>query len=157
MATLACALTLSLTACDSESATQVAPSPTPSSSPASSIPVTDGALCQAVAALRGSLDALTTVTIAPGMTDELTSDLNVVKVNLASVSTQARGQAQPQTDALSSALSELETAAGDLAAYPSAESVGTARTALGEVTIAARELWAVLTPNCLNASASPTG
>jgi len=100
------------------------------------------------------VDKLKHVTVAKGVADEITADLNDVKTALTTFAHDAHGQFQAQTSALKSALAKLKTAAGDLAAHPSGSTVSGVTAARGEVTKAAQDLLAAVDPSCPSATPS---
>ena len=119
-----------------------------SASPSSSV------LCADAAALRASLDKLRHVNVQPGAVNEITANLNDVKAALTTLVTDARGQWQAQTSALSAALDTLKTATSSLAASPGASTVSAVISALGQVNTAAQNLLAVVNTDCPSASSS---
>jgi hypothetical protein len=116
----------------------------------------DSVLCTDVAALRASLDKLTHVRVSAGTVDEITTKLNEIMANLATLVSDARDQWQAQTSALNSALSTLKTAVANLAASPSSGAAAGVVTALGRVNAAARNLLAAVDTRCLSASPTPS-
>ena len=153
-----CGLALLTAGCGSGSGTSsgstsaAAPSSSTTASPAAS-PSTS-VLCADAAALRAALDKLRHVNVGTGMVSEITADLNDVKTALATFVTDAHGQYQAQTSALSSALATLRTSVSDLAAHPSASTVSGVVAAIGGVTTAGQNLLAAVNPSCLPASSS---
>src|SRR5262249_57977340 len=97
-------------------------------------------MCQDEADLRASIQTLTHVQVGPGMGDEIKSDLADVKAKLATFKTEAHGQWQSQTSALSAALDKLQTAVSKLTSDPSASSVSSTVSALRDVPAAAARL-----------------
>jgi hypothetical protein len=91
------------------------------------------------------------------MADEFRADLDEVKADLATLVGEARGQRQPQIDALESALATLATAVRNLTASPGAESVSAVQAARGEVVAVVQSLLAALDGNCPGMTPSPTG
>jgi hypothetical protein len=79
-----------------------------------------------------------------------------VKAKLTAFTAQAKGEWQPQTTALKSALAKLQTAASDLAAHPSLSTVSGVVTAVGGVATAAGSLLAAVGTKCPSASPSPS-
>ncbi|HXZ78075.1 MAG TPA: hypothetical protein VEH31_45370, partial [Streptosporangiaceae bacterium] len=79
----------------------------PSSAAPSAAAAPTSALCQDAAALRASIDTLTHLQVGQGMGDEIKSDLADVKAKLNTLTTQAHGQWQSQTSALSASLDKL--------------------------------------------------
>jgi len=130
----------------SGSASAAAP---PSASPTS-------ALCEHAAALRASLDNLKHVNVGPGVADEIKTDVADVRSKLNALTAEAHGQAQAQTSALKAELAKLQTAASDLAANPSADSVAGVTTALRGVAGVGSSLLAAVSKDCPSASASPS-
>ena len=133
----------------SSSTTSAAPSPV--------APGPTSALCQDAAALRSSVDTLTHVNVGQGMGEELKSDLADVKAKLNTLTTQAHGQWQSQTSALSAALDKLQTAVSNLTSNPSASTVSATVSALRDVSAAAGSLLSAIGTKCpdVSASASP--
>jgi hypothetical protein len=139
----------------SPATTSAAPS---SAAPSAAAPGPTSALCQDAAALRASIDTLTHVQVGQGMGDEIKSDLADVKAKLATFKTQAHGQWQSQTSALSAALDKLQTAVSNLTSSPSASTVSATVSALREVSAAAGSLLSAIGKKCpsVSASASPS-
>ena len=106
------------------------------------------------AALRASVHTLTDVTVGQGMGDEIKSDLADVKAKLNTLTTQAHGQWQSQTAALSASLDKLQTAVSKLASNPSASAVSATVTALREVSASAGSLLSAIGTKCPSVSAS---
>jgi hypothetical protein len=131
---------------------------TPTSAAPAAAPSPTSALCQSAAALRASIDTLTHVTVGQGMGDEIKSDLADVKTKLNTLTTQAHGQWQSQTSALSAALDKLHTAVSNLTANPSASTVSATVSALRGVSAAAGSLLTAIGTKCpsVTASASPS-
>ena len=138
----------------SPSTSSAAPS---SAAPSSAAPGSTSAVCQDAAALRASIDTLTHVQVGKGTGDEIKSDLADVKAKLNTLTTQAHGQWQSQTTALSASLDKLQTAVSNLASNPSASTVSATVTALREVSAAAGSLLSAIGTKCpsVSASASP--
>ena len=115
------------------------------------------AVCQDAAALRASIDTLTHLNVGQGMGDEIKSDLADVKAKLNTLITQAHGQWQTQTSALSASLDKLQTAVSNLTSNPSASTVAATVTALREVSSSAGSLLTAIGTQCppVSASASP--
>ena len=130
---------------------------TTSAAPTSAAPSPTSALCQDAAALRASIDTLTHVTVGQGMGDEIKSDLADVKAKLNTLTTQAHGQWQSQTSALSASLGKLQTAVSNLTSNPSASTVSATVTAIREVSASAGSLLTAIGTRCpsVTASASP--
>ena len=135
----------------SPSTTSAAPS---SAAPSSAAPSPTGALCQDAAALRASINTLTHLQVGQGMGDEIKSDLADVRAKLNTLTTQAHGQLQSQTSALSASLDKLQTAASNLASNPSASTVSATVTALREVSASAGSLLSAIGTQCPSESAS---
>jgi hypothetical protein len=152
-----CGLALLTAGCGSGSGTSGSTSSTASSSSttaSSAASPSNSVLCADAAALRASLDNLRHVNVGTGMVSEITADLNDVKTALATFVTDARGQYQAQTSALSSALTKLRTSVSDLAAHPDASTVSGVVAAIGGVTTAGQNLLAAVDTSCLSASPS---
>ena len=132
------------------------PSPT-SAAPSPAAPSPTSAVCQDAAALRASIETLTHVTVGQGMGDEIKSDLADVKSKLNTLRTQAHGEWQSQTSALSASLDKLQTAVSNLTSNPSASSVSATVSALRDVSAAAGSLFTAIGTKCpdVTASASP--
>jgi hypothetical protein len=130
---------------------------TTSAAPSSAAPSPTSALCQDAAALRASIDTLTHVNVGQGMGDEVKSDLADVKAKLNTLTTQAHGQWQSQTSALSASLDKLQTAASNLTSNPSPSTVSATVTALRQVSASAGSLLSAIGTKCpsVSASASP--
>ena len=133
----------------SPSTTSAAPS---SAAPSSAAP--SSAVCQDAAALRASIDTLTHVQVGQGMGDEIKSDLADVKAKLNTLATQAHGQWQSQTAALSASLDKLQSAVSNLTSSPSASAVSATVTALREVSASAGSLLSAIGTKCPSVSAS---
>ena len=133
----------------SPSTTSAAPS---SAAPSSAAP--SSAVCQDAAALRASIDTLTHVQVGQGMGDEIKSDLADVKAKLNTLTTQAHGQWQSQTAALSASLDKLQSAVSNLTSSPSASAVSATVTALREVSASAGSLLSAIGTKCPSVSAS---
>ena len=120
-------------------------------------PSPNAALCTDAAALRASIDTLTHVQVGQGMGDEIKSDLADVKAKLNTLTTQAHGQWQSQTSALSASLGKLQTAVSNLTSNPSASTVSATVTALRGVSSSAGSLLTAIGTKCpsVSASASP--
>ena len=131
--------------------------PPSSAAPSSAAPSPASALCQDAAALRASIDTLTHVQVGQGTGDEIKSDLADVKAKLNTLTTQAHGQWQSQTTALSASLDKLQTAVSNLTSNPSASTVSATVTALRDVSAAAGSLLSAIGTKCpsVSASASP--
>ncbi len=150
----ACGLALLAAGCGSSGSTSsgaassstAAPSTT-AASPGNSL------LCADAAALRASLDKLRHVSVGAGAVNEITADISAVKTALTTFVTDAHGQWQAQTSALSAALDSLKTAAGSLAASPGTSTVSGVVAALGQVNTAAQKLLAAVNTDCPSSSA----
>jgi hypothetical protein len=145
-------------ACGSSGTPSSASSPsTTSAASSSAAPSPASAVCQDAAALRASIDTLTHVNVGQGMGDEIKSDLADVKAKLNTLITQAHGQWQTQTSALSASLGKLQTAVSNLTSNPSASTVAATVTALREVSSSAGSLLSAIGTKCpsVSASASP--
>ena len=93
-----------------------------------------------------------------GAVSQLTADLSNVRTALATFVSDAHGQWQAQTSALSSALSTLRTSVSDLAqaAQPGASTVSGVVTAVRGVITAGQDLLAAVNPSCPSPSPSST-
>ena len=131
---------------------------TTSAAPSSAAPSPTSAVCQDAAALRASIDTLTHVNVGQGMGDEIKSDLADVKAKLDTLITQAHGQWQTQTSALSTSLGKVQTAVSNLTSNPSASTVSATVSALRDVAAAAGSLFSAIGQRCpsVSASASPS-
>jgi hypothetical protein len=132
----------------------------PSTAPAAPSPAAPGptsAVCQDAAALRASIATLSHVQVGQGMGGEIKSDLADVKAKLNTLTTQAHGQWQSQTSALSASLDKLQTAVSKLTSNPSASTVSATVSALREVSASAGSLLSAIGTKCpsVSASASP--
>jgi hypothetical protein len=127
-----------------------------SSSPVATASASAG-LCADAAALRTSVSQLTTVTVAPGVADEIRTDLNEVKSSLTTLMNNARGQWQAQTSALKSALDQLTTAIDTMVSSPGAGGLSDAAAARDQVRKATQDLLAAMSPDCPAVSPSPSG
>jgi ABC-type transporter Mla subunit MlaD len=113
-------------------------------------------VCQAAAALRDSVSTLTHVNIGTGTVSEIISDLGNVQAKLTALTAELHDTFKTQTNAVTSALDTLKTAASNLRAHPSASTITSAATAVGGVTAAVSSLLTSLGPRCGSASASPS-
>jgi ElaB/YqjD/DUF883 family membrane-anchored ribosome-binding protein len=129
---------------------------TTSAAPTTAAPSPTSAVCQDAAALRASIDKLTHVTVGQGMGNEIKSDLADVKAKLNTLSTQAQGEWQSQTSALSASLDKLQTAVSNLTSNPSASTVSATVSALRDVSAAAGSLFTTIGTKCPDVSASPS-
>jgi ABC-type transporter Mla subunit MlaD len=123
---------------------------------ASPTPSDTSAVCQAAAALRDSVSTLTHVNIGTGTVSEIISDLGDVQAKLTALTAELHDTFKTQTNAVTSALDTLKTAASNLRAHPSASTITSAATAVGGVTAAVSSLLTSLGPRCGSASASPS-
>jgi ABC-type transporter Mla subunit MlaD len=112
------------------------------------------ALCSDVAALRGSLQELTSIRPSASTVTELRSAVQNVQTNLAALSSAAGAVWNGQVQNLRSALTKLQSAVSTLAAQRNASSVSGVVTALGGVSAAARQLLDAASPSCPSPSAS---
>jgi hypothetical protein len=157
---------ISLAACGSSATSSTGSSASPSvTSPsatgatgatASPTPSDTSAVCQAAAALRDSVSTLTHVNIGTGTVSEIISDLGNVQAKLTALTAELHDTFKTQTNAVTSALDTLKTAASNLRAHPSASTITSAATAVGGVTAAVSSLLTSLGPRCGSASASPS-
>jgi len=149
------AAALLVAACGSSGTPSGASSPsTTSAAPSSAAPSPTSALCRDAAALRASIGTLTHVQVGQGMGDQIKSDLADVKTKLSALTTQAHGEWQSQTSALSASLTKLQTAVSGLTSNPSASSVSATVTALREVSASAGSLLTAIGTKCPSVSAS---
>jgi hypothetical protein len=88
------------------------------------------------------------------MGDEVKSDLADVKAKLNMFKTEAHGQWQSQTSALSASLDKLQTAVSKLTSNPSASTVSATVTALRGVSAAAGSLLSAVGTKCPSVSSS---
>ena len=150
---------LLLAACSSSgtsSPSSPSASPATTSAAAAAAPSPTSAVCQAVANLRTSVNALTHVKIGKGTVNEIKSDLANVEADFTALTAQLHGESSAQASALKSALDALKTAVSNLTAHFSVSTVKGVATALGGVATAASALLASLAPHCGSASASPS-
>ena len=155
LALAVCGLAL-LAGCGSGS-TSSATSPSAAASATSSsaaAPSNSSALCADAAAVRASLDELRRINVQPGAVSEIISDVNSVKAALTTLVSNAHGQFQAQTSALSTALNTLSTAASSLRASPGVSTVSGVVSALGQVNTAGQHLLAAVDTDCPSASPS---
>lgn len=141
-------------ACGSSGTPSSGSSPSTSAAPSSAAPSPTSALCQDAAALRASIHTLTDVNVGQGMGDEIKSDLADVRAKLNTFTTQAHGQWQSQTSALSASLDKLQTAVSNLTSNPGASTVSATVTALRDVSAAAGSLLSAVGTKCPSESAS---
>jgi hypothetical protein len=147
-ATVACGVALLTVACGSGSSSSTASGG--SSSPAASPSAASSALCADAAALRAALGKLTSIQASAGQgaVNEVKADLANVKTATTRFANDAKGEWQPQTSALKSALDSLGTAVQKLTANPSTTAVSGVVTAVGQVTTAAQQLFAAVGKDC---------
>ena len=156
LALAVCGLAL-LAGCGSgstSSATSPSAAASATSSSAAAAPSSPSALCADAAAVRASLDELRRINVQPGAVSEITSDVTNVKSALATLVTNAHGQFQAQTSALSAALDTLRTAVSSLGASPGVSTVSGVVSALGQVNTAGQHLLAAVDTDCPSASPS---
>ena len=156
LALAVCGLAL-LAGCGSgstSSATSPSAAASATSSSAAAAPSSSSALCADAAAVRASLDELRRINVQPGAVSEIISDINNVKAALTTLVSNAHGQFQAQTSALSTALNTLSTAASSLRASPGVSTVSGVVSALGQVNTAGQHLLAVVDTDCPSASPS---
>jgi hypothetical protein len=154
-AAVAAGAALLVAACGSNGGLYGGSSPSTSpAAPSSAAPAPTSAVCQDAAALRASINTLTHVNVGPGVGDEIKSDLADVKAKLATFKTQAHGQWQSQTSALSASLDKLQAAASKLSSNPSASTVSATVSALREVSASAGSLLTAIGTKCPSVSAS---
>jgi hypothetical protein len=148
LAAIVCSVALLTTACSSSSSTASGGSSPAAASP--SVSAASSALCADAADLRASLKKLTQVqaSAGQGVVNEVKTDLASVKTAVTKFSSDAKGHWQPQTSALKSALTSLQTAVQQLASSPSTAGVSTVVTALGQVTTSAQQLFAAVGKDC---------
>lgn len=148
---IAVVLTVLLAGCQGATRASSGPaSPSPKASPSP-----NASLCTDAAALRTSLSQLTDLTIAPGLVDEVRTDLDAVAAALSQFIGDARGQWQAQTGVLTSALAGLRTSLSDLTASPGTAGLRGVQSAYVQVQTAARDLLSAIGPAC--PSPSPSG
>ena len=156
LALAVCGLAL-LAGCGSgstSSATSPSAAASATSSSAAAAPSSSSALCADAAAVRASLDELRRINVQPGAVSEIISDINNVKAALTTLVSNAHGQFQAQTSALSTALNSLSTAASSLRASPGVSTVSGVVSALGQVNTAGQHLLAAVDTDCPSASPS---
>ena len=127
-----------------------------SASSAAAAPAATSALCEDVAALRGSLQRLTSIKVSANTVTELKTGAQDVQSNLSSLSSAAGSQWSAQVGNLKSALTKLQTSVSTLATERNASSVSGVATAIAAVPIAGRQLLTAASARCPSASASPT-
>ena len=136
-------------ACGSSSSTASGGSSSPAAA-SPSVPAASSALCADAAALRTSLGKLTKIQASAGQgaVNEVKADLAEVKAAATNLTSDAKGQWQPQTSGLKSALTSLQTEVQKLAANPTTAGVSSVVTTLGQVSTAAQQLFAAVGKNC---------
>ena len=149
LAALVCGVALLTAACGSSSSTASGGSSSPASA-SPSVSAASSVLCADAAALRAALNKLTKIQASAGhgAVNEVKADLASVQTAATTFVTDAKGQWQPQTSVLKSALASLQTAVQKLAANPSSTAVSGVVTALGQVTTAAEQLFAAVGKDC---------
>ncbi|MGP0028167.1 MAG: hypothetical protein ACLPKE_33150 [Streptosporangiaceae bacterium] len=125
-------------------------------SSAAASPTATSALCDDVAALRGSLQQLTSIKVSVNTVTELKAAAQDVQSNLSSLGSAAGSLWSQQIGSLKSALATLQTSIGTLATERNASSVAAVAAAVGAVAVAGRQLLNAATARCPSASASPT-
>ncbi len=148
LAAIACGVALLTVACSSSSST--ASGGSSSSAAGSTTFSASSALCADAAALRTSLDKLTHIQASAGQgaVNEVKTDLAAVKTAATNFANDAKGQWQPQTSSLKSALTSLQAEVQKLAANPTTAGMSSVVTALGQVTTAAQQLFAAVGKDC---------
>ena len=127
-----------------------------SSSSAAAAPAATSALCEDVAALRGSLQRLTSIKVSANTVTELKTGAQDVQSNLSALSSAAGSLWSEQIGNLKSVLTKLQTSVSTLATERNASSVSGVVTAIAAVHIAGRQLLTAASSRCPSASASPT-
>ena len=127
-----------------------------SSSSAAAAPAATSALCEDVAALRGSLQRLTSIKVSANTVTELKTGAQDVQSNLSALSSAAGSLWSEQIGNLKSVLTKLQTSVSTLATERNASSVSGVVTAIAAVPIAGRQLLTAASSRCPSASASPT-
>jgi hypothetical protein len=155
-AVLLSVLVLLAAACSSSGSASGSPSSAGSASSSAAAPSASdsAALCSDVAALRGSLQELTSIRPSPSAATELRAAVQKVQTNLAGLSTAAGALWNEQVGNLRSALTKLQSAVSTLATQRNASSVSGVVTAVGGVSAAARQLLDAASPSCPSPSAS---
>jgi exonuclease VII large subunit len=148
LAATACSVALLTVACGSGSSSSAASGG--SSSAAATPSAASSALCADAAALRASLSKLTKIQASAGQgaVSEVKTDLANVKTAATNFANDAKGEWQPQTSALKSGLTSLQTEVQKLAANPTTAGVSSVVTALGQVTAAAEQLFTAVGKDC---------
>ena len=127
-----------------------------SSSSAAAAPAATSALCEDVAALRGSLQRLTSIKVSANTVTELKTGAQDVQSNLSALSSAAGSLWSEQIGNLKSVLTKLQTSVSTLATERNASSVSGVVTAIAAVATAGRQLLTAASSRCPSASASPT-
>jgi hypothetical protein len=142
-----CGVVLLTAACGSSSSSTASSG---SSSPAAAPSTASSALCADAAALRTALGKLTKIQASAGQgaVNEVKADLANVKSAATTFASDAKGEWQPQTSALKSGLTSLQTEVQKLAANPTTAGVSSVVTALGQVTTAAEQLLTAVGKDC---------
>jgi hypothetical protein len=155
-AVLLSVLVLLAAACSSSGSASGSPSSAGSASSSTAAPSASdsAALCSDIAALRGSLQELTSIRPSPSAATELRAAVQMVQTNLAGLSTTAGALWNEQVGNLRSALTKLQSAVSTLATQRNASSVSGVVTAVGGVSAAARQLLDAASPSCPSPSAS---
>jgi hypothetical protein len=124
-AVLLSVLVLLAAACSSSGSASGSPSSAGSASSSAAAPSASdsAALCSDVAALRGSLQELTSIRPSPSAATELRAAVQKVQTNLAGLSTAAGALWNEQVGNLRSALTKLQSAVSTLATQRNASSV----------------------------------
>ena len=146
LAAIACGVALLTVACSSSSTTASGGSSSPAAAPSAA----SSALCADATALRTALGKLTSIQASAGQgaMNEVKADLANVKAAATNFANDAKGEWQPQTSALKSALAKLGTAVQKLAANPTTAGVSSVVTAVGQVSTAAQQLFAAVGKVC---------
>jgi hypothetical protein len=149
LAAIAGGVALLTVACGSSSSTASGGSSPPAAA-SPSVPAASSALCADAAALRTALGKLTKIQASPGQgaVNEVKTDLAEVKTAVTNFTNDAKGQWQPQTSSLKSALTSLQSEVQKLAANPTTAGVSSVVTALGQVSTAAQQLFAAVGKDC---------
>lgn len=147
LAAAGCGVALLTVACGSSSSSTASGG---SSTPAATPSAASSALCADAAALRTALGKLTSIQASAGQgaANEVKTDLANVKTAATTFANDAKGEWQPQTSALKSALTSLGTAVQKLAANPTTAGVSSVVTAVGQVSTSAQQLFAAVGKDC---------
>ena len=153
-AAMACGVALLTVACGSSSSGTGSGASSPPAASSPSVSAASSALCADAAALRASLGKLTKIQASAGQgaLNEVKADLASVKTAATNFANDAKGQWQPQTSTLKSALSSLQTEVQKLAANPSTAGVSSVVTSLGQATASAEQLFAAVGKDCPSGS-----